>query len=475
MVRRDGAGGPRHPTRAAARAAPLRHVFPPVANLLPTRMFGLTGREARFAVLISSSHLAQHVYLRVVPPLIPVLAVVLEYPLWQLGLLLTMFGIGLSIAQAPLGILADRIDRVYLLPVGIVLAGIGYVMFAFAPTLGAPLPTITLLEYDFMGGFLAMSVAMIVVGVGLAIVDPAGYPMISENVAEDHRGTVLGYFGAASKLGDGLTPAVIAGLILVWSWESIVLAFGLVGVGYGLALFVALQGDAYETAPAAQRQDESERTDVRTIERRRFLYPVIAVYGFFLGSGFTSRGLGTFYPAFLAGVYAFSTEVMGTEIGPESLANLYFAVLLLAGAGTQLVLGSLADTRDHRTILVGCMAVATVGMIALALLPMHALTLVGVTILLGAGLFGVNPPRDAILSEVSPPEYEGRTFGYVFTAAGLTGAIFPTIIGYLMETVGFREGFVVLAAGTIVGMLSIATLYSDRVYLAGEARPEPAD
>lgn len=437
-------------------------------------MYGLSGRELRFALLISSSHFAQHVYFRILPPLIPVLAVALEYPLWQLGMLITMYSIGMSLAQAPAGILADRIDRLYLLPLGIIVTGAGYLGFAFAPFLGAPIPSYELLGYAFEGGFFAMSVMMFVVGIGLSVVHPAGYPMISDNVATDHKGKALGMFGASSKLGDGLTPAIIAGMILFLAWEWIVVFFGAAGILYGALLFLILQGDTYETAPARQRQPESDETSVLDLEGRRFLYPFAVIYLFFVGSGWTARGLGTFYPAFLVSVYAFSVDIMGVQLGAESVANLFFAVLLFAGAATQLYLGNLADAYDPRHILVLCMVLATGGMLAVAVLPLHPVLLLLVTIVLGAGLFGVNPPRDAILSDVSPPELEGRTFGYIFTAAGLTGALYPTAIGYLMDVLGMREGFLVLAVGTVLGGLAIGLLFSNRVYVSATPA-QPAD
>ena len=428
-------------------------------------MYGLSRAEARFALVISSTHFAQHVYVRVLPPLIPLLAVVFDYPLWQLGLLLTLFSIGFSITQAPLGILADRIDRLYLLPAGIGIGGAGYLVFAIAPLIGPWLPSITILGYTFYGGFHVMSIAMLIVGTGVAVVHPAGYPMITDNVEDGNKGKVLGLFGASSKLGDGVTPAIIAGLIIILAWEWIVLFFGIAGIVYAVALFAILNRDQYETAPASTRQSPDQQTDIRDFDGPQFLYPVLAIYVFFMGTGFTGRGLGTFYPAFLVGVYAFSVSVAGIQIGAESIASLYFAVLLFAGAGMQLYLGNLADIHDHRMILIGCMSLATIGMLALAILPLHPLLLLLVTIVLGAGLFGVNPPRDAIISNVSPPEFEGRMFGYIFTAVGLTGALFPTAIGYLMDVMGYREGFLLLAIGTMLGAVAIGLLYSERVYV----------
>lgn len=441
-------------------------------------MAGLTRDELRFALLISSSHFAQHVYYRILPPLIPVLAVALEYPLWQLGLLITVNSLALAIAQAPLGVLADRVDRVYMLPLGIAVTGAGYLPFAFAPLFGPHLPALTLVGHTFEGSYLLMSVSMTIVGVGLAVVHPAGYPMITDNVSSENKGTVLGFFGASSKFGDGATPAVIAAMILVLTWEQIIAILGIGGIGYGVALFFALQHGEYETLPSGKRNGpESPDADPRTpLDRREFHYPMGAIFLFFATSGLTSQGLAAFLPAFLVVVYAYSFEMMGLQLGAESVANLYFALLLFAGGAIQLYFGRLTDIYDPRSILISCMGLATIGMIGLAIVDASPLLLVLMIIILGTGLYGVNPARDALISDISPPEFEGRSFGYMFTAVGLTTAIFPTLVGYLLEVIGMREGFFALAIGTILAAVSVALLYSRRVYVAqGQQYSSPAD
>lgn len=446
-------------------------------------MYGLSWRELRFALLVSSSHFTQHVFYRILPPLIPVLAVALDYPLWQLGLLITLYSLGMGVVQAPFGVLSDRIDRRYLLPTGLALAGAAYVLFAFAPTLGVSVPAVTLLGYTFEGGFLVMSLAMVVVGIGLAVVHPAGYPMITDNVETDNKGKVLGVFGASSKFGDAATPALVAVLLLLLPWEQIILLFGVGGIVYGIALYVALRNDEYETMPSGQRNetnDESEGPSDGLLEkdRRSFFYPITSIYLFFVSSGLTSHGINAFLPAFLVAVYAYSFELMGVPVGAESVANVYFALVLIAGAVTQLYLGGLLDRYDPRLILIGCMAVATVGLIALAAFDLSPLALVVVIVVIGIGLYGVNPARDALISDLSPPDYEGRIFGYLFTATSLVGAAFPTIIGYLLEVVGMRQGFLMLAVGTILAGCCIALLYSDRIYRVDadtDARTSPSD
>lgn len=439
-------------------------------------MYGLSGRELRFAFVISSVHFTQHVYYRVLPPLIPVLAVALEYPLWQLGLLITLYSLGMGVAQAPLGIVADRVDRRYLLPTGLAVAGGAYVLFAFAPTVGAGLPTLTVLNYAFEGGFLVMSAAMVVVGVGLAVVHPAGYPMITDNVSEANKGKILGVFGASSKLGDAATPALIAGLVLLLGWDNIVLLFGLAGVLYGIGLYIVLWTGDYVTVPSGKREDrEGDRVgDSEGDDRRSYLYPMTAVYFFFVTSMLSTRALNSFLPAFLVAVYAYSIQVGGLAVGAESVANVYFALLLLSGAVMQLVLGSVADSYDSRAILIACMGLATVGMATLAAVDLGPLALAAVIVVLGTGLYGVNPARDALISDLSPAESEGKTFGYIFTAASLTGAPLPAVIGYVLEAVGMREGFLLFAAGTVLAAGCVLLLYSERVYLEAGPTEDPA-
>ncbi|WIV67900.1 MFS transporter [Natrialbaceae archaeon AArc-T1-2] len=431
-------------------------------------MYGLSRREIRFALVISSSHFTQHVYYRLLPPLIPVLAVALEYPLWQLGLLISVYQFGMGIVQAPLGVLSDQLDRRYLLPTGLAITGGAYIGFAFAPTLGDPLSALSLFGYTVEGGFIIMSLAMLLVGVGLAVVHPVGYPMITDNVSDTNKGKVLGVFGASSKLGDAAAPAVIAVLILALAWEQIILLFGVAGVLYGISLYVVLRSDDYETVPAGKRTEDGAGSSGDTVERRGYLYPMVAIYLFFISTHISTRGLNTFLPAFLVAVYAYSFEIVGVQVGAESVANMYFSGMLIAGAAMQLVLGGLTDAYDSRQLLLYCMAIATGGMIALALFDLSFLLLLVVVAMLGVGLYGVNPARDALVSDFSPPDYEGRSFGYIFTAGTLTVAPLPAVIGYVLETAGMRMGFLWLAVGPVLAAGCIGLLYSNRIYLESD-------
>lgn len=428
-------------------------------------MFGLSAREVKFAFVISMAHLTQHFLMRLIPPLIPVMAVALEYPLWQLGVLVSLYSLGQGLAQAPLGVLSDRYDRLYLLPTGIVLGGAGYILFSMSPTLGASIPEVTVFGHAFEGGFLVMCLAMLVIGSGLAVVHPAGYPMITDNTKPENKGKVLGAFGSAAKFGDAAAPAIVGVLILVFVWDQILLMLGAVGVVIGVLLFFVLRSDEYETAPAAENNDDDSET-IWEADKRTYMYPLAVIYVFFVTKMFSGEGIKTFLPAFIVAVYAYSVDVGGVYLAPESVANFYFATLLVFAGAIQLGIGGLTDRIDTRLILLGGALMATVGFLLLALVDLGPVSLLVVLCMVGVGIYGLAPARDALISDISPPELEGRTFGYIWTAISLTATLMPPVVGYIIETQGMREGFLILTAGTALAALVITLLFFERVYLA---------
>ncbi len=432
-------------------------------------MFGLSSREVRFTLVISAIHLGQHFLMRLIPPLIPVLAVSMAYPLWQLGLLISLYSLGQGLAQAPLGIISDRYDRLYILPTGITLAGFGYVLFASSTALEAAIPGITLLRYAFEGGFLVMCFAMLLVGVGCAVVHPAGYPMITDNVSPENKGKVLGAFGSSAKFGDAAAPAVIGVLILVLVWQQILLILGLLGTAFGLLLFLILQGDDYDTVPAAQQKagDEANSSSktIKSTDNRTYMYPLLVIYLFFITKMFSGEGIKTFLPAFIVTVYAYSFEMVNMSLGPESVANFYFSAMLVFAGVIQLGIGELTDRVDTRLILLGGAGMAAIGFLCLSLLDLGPILLLFVLFLISTGIYGLSPARDALISDISPPELEGRTFGYIWTAISLTGVAMPPLVGYIIETAGMREGFLVLTTGVVLAAGIVSLLFFNRIYL----------
>ena len=425
----------------------------------------MDGETARTTALLGSVHFAQHVF-RILPPLLPVLALALGYPLWQLGALVSLYFAGSGFGQAPMGVLADRYDRRLIVPPSVATMGLGYLLVGLTPhVVDTGAVAVDVAGASLTTGFLAMGVGSLVAGMGASAIHPCGYPLVVANAPSGREGRALGAWGSAAKLGDAAAPLVVAGLILTLAWADVFLLFGVVGLAYGAALGPVLSSGLVETRPGSDRAEGSgERSATDAADRRTYVYPVVALLVFFVARAFSEKGLKAFLPTFLVSVYGYTLVVGDVTLPAESLADVYFSVIFIVAAGTTLVTGRLVDRFDARVVLVGIFGAAAGTLVILATGDLSPLALLAVLVVLGASNWGWVPARDAIMSDITPPAREGRTFGYLHTVSHLFSAIAPVAIGVLAGSAGLRGGFLVLATVMVVAVAAIGALFSDRVY-----------
>lgn len=426
----------------------------------------LTSNEKIAGVVLSSIHLIQHLYFRLLPPLIPVLVLVLDLPLWQLGLLVSIYMFSGGICQAPMGILADKIDRLYLLIPALVLIPSGYLILGVAPILPVSNFSFTIGVYVFDGIFVIMAFGMFISGIGHSVIHPIGYPLITTNVREEYKGFLLGIWGSASKFGDALAPLLVGALILVLTWNQIVVFLGLLGLVYSVVVWQIMKSQNFTTRPAGNRLSRDEKADNEPLIRdgRTFVFPMLMILFFFFTIMFTTTGLVTYMPVFISEIYGYTIELFGVTLQPESVANLYFSLFLIGGAVAQIITGRWTDRYDHRIIMIYLLLFATGILLILSFVTLHPVLLLFICVLLGASIFGLNPARDALVSDITIDEFEGRTFGYLWTIVMIITSIYPVIIGYMADTIGIEGIFRYLIFGTIIATVFITALYSNRVY-----------
>lgn len=357
--------------------------------------------ERAFAVVISGVHGMDHLLKRLFPPLVPLWALLYGFPLWQMGLILGSLSFGSAVGQAPMGIISDRYDRRYILPTGIGLSGLAVLAFSLTP--GAGTAEVTISGVQLNGTVLAMTIAMFAIGTGSSTVHPTGYPLITANVRDHRKGRVLGIWGAAAKFGDGLAPALVGAMTLYIAWPNVVALFGAIGVVYAGVLYVTL--GSFETRPGRRvyptEPEQSRTANGGTNTGRLYVYPLLAVFVYFVIHLMASQGVSVFLPEFIATVYGYSGTVFGIALTPESTASFYYAVLLLTAGVAQLGSGRLVDQYDPRLILLGFMGISAVmlTLVSVALLPPVALLVALLIAVLGGGvgvvrLVSLTAPKD---------------------------------------------------------------------------------
>ena len=418
--------------------------------------------------LMGAVHFTFHVYLRLIPPLIPVFALTFALPLWRLGLFMSLYFTGATLGLLPMGHLSDAYDRRVLLPAALAVVASGFLLFAAAPVIGAGLPTHVLAGESFEGPFLVMGLAMVVAGLGSSAHIPVGVPLITRNASSTSTGTVLGIWGGASKLGDAAAPAAVGVLIAVATWQEVVVVFGVTGVLATVVLFVVLGFDRFETAPPGHTTERAATRDLLA-DRRGYLYPVLALVGYFAMYNVAVQGAVAFTPTFVTDVYAYTLSVGGLRLGPESFADFSLSALLIVAAISRFVGGAAVDRYDGRAVLVGSLVVGAVALWTFAVATLSAPVMLVVLCVFGAGLWGNSPARDTLISDLTPDDHEGRTFSYLFTASRVFGAVSPTFVGFVAGTAGVRQGFTYLAVATAVAAGFAALLFSRRVYAPSRA------
>ncbi|MFB6310971.1 MAG: MFS transporter [Salinirussus sp.] len=428
-------------------------------------------RHWGLAALMGGIHFTFHVFMRLLPAFIPILGLALSYPLWKLGMLVSAYLVGSTIGLLPMGMLSDRYDRRAILSAALGIVGIGYVFFATAPMLGAGLPILTVEGLTFDGTFLVMAGGMLVSGFGTSAHVPVGVPILTANADPDDRGKLLGIWGGGSKFGDAVGPAVVGILILVLGWQAILFGFGLLGLASAVGLYLVLGLSGFDTRPPGEPDDESAAAEWADLlaDRRRYLYPMLALVGYFAAYSVVVQGAIAFVPAFITDVYGYAFSLGPVAFGPESFADFALSVLLIGGGASRLVGGYLVDRYEHRTVLFWTLVIAAVAMFIFAVSSLGPILLLIILVIFGANLWGNSPARDSLVSDLGPAAREGRTFSYLWTASRGFGAVSPTIIGYLGDTAGIREGFTYLAVATLVAAIFVAMLFSERVYLADPA------
>jgi MFS family permease len=137
--------------------------------------------------------------------------------------------------------------------------------------------------------------------------------------------------------------------------------------------------------------------------------------------------------------------------------SIFVGALYVGGLVLQYPVGWVSDRMDRRTLIMGLSAVATVTMLAAALLPLPFFAMVGIAMVLG----GITNPVYALLIAytndfLTRDQMAGASAGLIFLNG--FGAVFgPTATGWMMEQAG-PSGFF-LFIGILYAALAVYALY----------------
>ena len=369
-----------------------------------------------------------------------------------IGGLSAVVGILFTLMAIPMGFLADRVRRVWMLRIGTL----------------ATAATVTV--QGAVGSVGALAGARLANGVATGIAPPASFPLMSDWFQPGSRARVFGIYFAATQLGLIVGP-VTAGVIGdAYGWRAALLVLGGAATAVAMLTFLLREPvrgrydrpDADSVpAPPPPSFVESYRAaaSVATLRRLWYTTPLL-----------NARATLTFLvvPAFLSSVYGLSTTQLGIIATVNGLTGL--AGFLVAGVVGDRIL----RTRPGRFMIFMGLA-PVLQCVALVLVSFRPPVVVAIAVLQLVIVFEsiLQPAFYTLISFVVPARIRGLGLASAAPWA-LLGLVLSPFVLAAAERVGLEKGILVfvpplLLAGLILGTGSAGVARDMRAARAADA------
>ncbi|WP_394742276.1 MFS transporter [Natronococcus roseus] len=358
----------------------------------------------------------------VIFPILPNLGVLLGISPFMVGVILSANRFSRLVANAPAGILVDRIGTRTPFVVGMFVQG--FATLGYVVAIPAPAPEAWFLSARFLWG------------VGSALVFATAYTIASDVSDGGSRGTSMGLirggvlFGAPTGMVVGGVVSEIGGEIAAFLLAT-VFAFVASGLAYATIPETHVEGDARESV---------KPWDVDTS------VPAVTV------------GLINFAVLFVYFGVLFSTLVLflgENDIGllgfdAQGTSGLFMAITVVTAGLFMFLGGYVSDLQQSRVPVLLCfLGTLFVGFVLLASAD-SAVTLAVACLFIGAGQGGTSGPMMALLGDLTDDGRMGRAVGTNNVLGDVGGGVGPIVSLPVTELVGFGPVYLACAALPLV-------------------------
>jgi len=377
------------------------------------------GVDRRAMGVLSSGHLFTDLNQGAVAALLPFLISERGLSLAAAGALVFAATVSSSLVQPLFGIFSDRNPIPALMPLGVLLGGVGMALVGVAPS------------------YPLIFASVVVSGVGVAAFHPEA-ARFANYVSGARRARGMSFFSVGGNAGFALGPLVATPLVL---------AFGLPGTLF-LALPAALMaGVMVAETPRMLRlapEEASSGTQKVDASQERWgpfavMVAVVAVRSFV-------------YFGLVAFVAAYYERVLGAS---AALGNVALTVMLAAGAVGTLLMGPLADRFGRKAVLAWSMVVLSPLVLGFTLVgPYSGMALLALVGAATVGTFGVT----VVMGQEYLPGRIGLAAGVTMGLSIGLGGVGAPLLGLLADVGGLRTTMLAIAALPILGLALALTL-----------------
>ncbi len=345
---------------------------------------------------LSLGHLVVDINQGALPAILPFLKTAHGLSYAAVGALVLVTNLTSSVIQPVFGYLSDRQARAWMLPISVLLAGLGLSMVGIAPS-----------YWTLMG-------LLVIMGLGVASFHPEGYKTASI-VAGDRRATGISWFSVGGNAGNSFGPPIISALVAMYGLPgSMGMLLPAVIVAATFLLFLP------------QLSVPRGRLEALTAGkgRGRNMPGAIALLIFIVAlRSWAQLGFTTFLPFYY---------VDYLKADPHSVGFPLFVFLGVGVIGT-VVGGPLADRWGARRFMVwGFLAAAPLGVLFLLTRGAVSLLLLG----LFGGVLISTFTISVVLGQYYLPGNTGLASGLIVGFAIGTGGLAVTLLGWIADHYG---------------------------------------
>jgi MFS family permease len=381
--------------------------------------------------LVSAAHFMSHLYIFILPPILPVVREDLGITFATLATMMTAYSVVNALCQIPMGFLVDRFGGRVLLAAGLGLHGAAFAGIYFTHS------------------YWSMIVLYGLAGVGQAVFHPADYEILAKRIDKQHLGRAVSFHTFMGNIGWAIAPPVVLALSALAGWRFAFLTVGLIGLA--MAVFIYLSSDLLGGAPdhIRARQPGEKRKGGGLKEGFKLMASpaLLILFSYFLFSSLAGSGINNITVVSLMNIYG--VDLFGANSALTGyLWGTVFGVLLG---------GWLVDRIGRPNLIAGglmamsvvCLAIIPVGGLSIALIVL-LMTLVGT--FSGASA----PSRDILVRQAAGPTTVGVAFGFTSTGFSVAGAVMPPIYGWLLDTGRLDIAFALMIGGLLVAVAACA-------------------
>ena len=391
--------------------------------------------------LVSLGHLSCDVNGGALPAVLPFLRTHYGLSYQATGGLMFAYSCLSSIIQPLFGLMADRLSKPWLIPLGVFLAGIG------------------LTAVGFMSSYWAIFAAIGVSGVGAALFHPEG-ARFANKVSGDSKGTGMSIFSIGGNAGFVVGPLLATFFLSMFGMPGMAI-FGLLAtVMASILLLLIMRMVAPEAAAAAQRTAEAaygqpkgaanaaggKATSGEDVALQNDWHEFSKLTGAIITRSILFIGFNTFIPLYWVSGFGQS----------KAAGAIALTVFCTFGVLSNILGGVLADKYGFRAIVRLAFALVTPVVLAFSLMP-NLYAAYAMLPLLGFVLY---VPFSSLV--VLGQTYLARNIGF---ASGVTlglatslGGVFAPVLGWVADNHGLPRTFQCLAVVALVGSIFAFTL-----------------